>query len=245
VQAIHAAGHYSICYVEAGAQQTGFPDAASFAAADYTNGSNLETTQMQGYANEHWFNLRGFKGWSASAPTTFPSDGLSTATEDSAAAADIATGLAQRFAWCKLEGHDAVEADDLDGYTNKSQTGAAGGGWGLTQADAAGFERWLAHQTHAAGLAIFQKNDSANAAVDEPLFDGVVTEECNYYDDPCSGASGDWTAYLAANKPVLNAEYTSDGETTTKFCQADEAAGIAGALFDLALDGKTYQPCQQ
>ena len=244
VQAIHAAGHYSICYVECGAQQTGFPDAASFASADYTNGSNAATTQMQGYANEHWFNIRGFLHWSSSAPTTFPSDGLSTSAADAMAAADIAAGLAKRFAWCKLEGHDAVEPDDLDGYTNASQTGAAGGGWGLTQAQAAGFERWIAYQTHADGLAVFQKNDSANASVNEPMYDGVITEECNYYDDPCSGSGGDWDAFLAAGKPVLNAEYTSDGETTAKFCQADETAGITGALFDVALDGKTYQPCQ-
>jgi hypothetical protein len=244
VQAIHAAGHYSICYVECGAQQTGFPDAASFASADYTNGSNAATTQMQGYANEHWFNIRGFVSWSASAPTSFPSDGLSTSTADAAAAADIAAGLTRRFAWCKLEGHDAVEPDDLDGYTNASQTGAAGGGWGLTQADAAGFERWIAYQTHADGLAVFQKNDTANAKANEPLYDGVITEECNYYDDPCSGPGGDWDAYLSAGKPVLNAEYTSDGETTAKFCQADDAAGITGALFDVGLDGQTYEPCE-
>ena len=31
-----------------------------------------------------------------------------------------------------------LEPDDLDGYDNPSQTGAAGGGWGLTQADSAG-----------------------------------------------------------------------------------------------------------
>ncbi|MGH2882115.1 MAG: hypothetical protein ACRDPA_05345, partial [Solirubrobacteraceae bacterium] len=51
------------------------------------------------------------------------------------------------------------------------------------------------------------------------------------------------TPYLAAGKPVLNAEYTQDGETTAKFCPADTAAGIIGALFDVDLDGSTYTPC--
>ena len=46
-----------------------------------------------------------------------------------------------------------------------------------------------------------------------------------------------------AGKPVLNAEYTQDGETTAKFCPADTAAGIIGALFDVDLDGNTYTPC--
>jgi hypothetical protein len=117
-------------------------------------------------------------------------------------------------------------------------------GWRLTQADSAGFERWIAYQVHANGLAVLQKNDPANATVDEPLFDGVVTEECNHYSDPCAGPGGDWDAYLAAGKPVLNAEYAQDGETSAAFCAADDAARIWGALFSVALNGATdYQPC--
>ena len=42
----------------------------------------------------------------------------------------------------------------------------------------------------------------------------------------------------------LNAEYTLDGETTAKFCSVDESAGITGSLFDVNLDGATYQPCE-
>jgi hypothetical protein len=159
------------------------------------------------------------------------------------AAVNIAAGLSKRFAWCKLEGQDAVEPDDLDGYTNASASGAPGGGWGLTQADSAGFERWIAFQVHADGLAVLQKNDPANADADEPLFDGVITEECNYYDDPCAGLGGDWDAYLAAGKPVLDAEYVQDGETTGKFCSDDDSWGIWGALFSVALSGATYQVC--
>ncbi len=71
----------------------------------------------------------------------------------------------------------------------------------------------------------------------------MIIEECNAYDDPCAGSGGDATPYLAAGKPVLNAEYTQDGETTAKFCPGDTAAGIIGALFDVDLDGKTYAPC--
>ena len=108
----------------------------------------------------------------------------------------------------------------------------------------AGFERWLAYDIHANGLAAFQKNDPAKEPADEPLFDGMIIEECNYYNDPCSGPGGEVSAYLAAGKPVLNAEYTSDGETTASCCSADESAGITGALFDVDLDGATYQPCK-
>jgi hypothetical protein len=126
----------------------------------------------------------------------------------------------------------------------RSASGAAEAGWGLTRADAAGYERWLADTAHADGLAIFQKNDTANARADEPLYDGVITEECNHFHDPCAGRSGDWDAYLAAGKPVLNAEYASDHETTAQFCPADERAGIIGALFNVLLDGALYRPCR-
>ncbi len=231
VQALHAAGKYSICYIEAGAQQAE-PDSSNFAASDYTNGSDPQTTEMQGWPGEYWYDIRGFANYVAGDPSTL-----------TGAAVNIAAGLGQRIEDCAVEGQDALEPDDLDGYDNPSQTGAAGGGWGLTQADSAGFERWLAYTAHSDGLAVFQKNDPANASVDEPLFDGMIIEECNFYDDPCAGSGGDATPYLAAGKPVLNAEYTQDGETTAKFCPADTAAGIIGALFDVDLDGNTYTPC--
>jgi len=231
VQALHGAGKYSICYIEAGAQQAE-PDSSNFAPADYTNGSNAQTTEMQGWPGEYWYDIRGFANYVAGDPSTL-----------TGAAVNIAAGLTQRIDDCAVEGQDAVEPDDLDGYTNPSQTGAPGGGWGLAQADSAGFERWLAYTAHSDGLAIFQKNDPANASVDEPLFDGMIIEECNAYDDPCAGSGADATPYLAAGKPVLNAEYTQDGETTAKFCPGDTAAGITGALFDVDLDAKTYAPC--
>jgi hypothetical protein len=231
VEAIHAAGHYSVCYVEAGAFQAGFPDDAHFAKTDY--GYGAKRYEMSGYANEWWFDLAGFENYVAGRPSTL-----------NPVAVNIAAGLNDRFKWCALEGQNAVEPDDIDGYTNASATGAKGGGWGLTQADSAGFERWLAYQAHADGLAVLQKNDPANAKVDEPLFDGALSEECNYYDDPCAGQGGDWGPYLAAGKPVFNAEYTQDGETTSEFCSADDHWGIWGALFSVDLDGpKFYKVC--
>ncbi|MGD0808732.1 MAG: endo alpha-1,4 polygalactosaminidase [Acidimicrobiales bacterium] len=231
VKALHAAGHYSVCYVEAGAFQTGFPDDADFAKKDY--GYGAKRYQMSGYPNEWWFDIAGFKNYVAGKASTLDQ-----------VAANIAGGLDDRFKWCALEGQNAVEPDDTDGYTNTSATGAQGGGWGLTQADSAGFERWLAYQAHADGLAVLQKNDPANANVDEPLFDGALSEECNYYADPCAGQGGDWGAYLAAGKPVFNAEYTQDGETTAKFCSADDHWGIWGALFSVGLSGpKSYKVC--
>ncbi len=231
VRALHKAGHYSICYVEVGAFQTGFPDNRDFAPSDY--GYREHRYQMQGWPGEWYFDIRGFRGYVAGKPSTL-----------SGAARNIASGLAKRFGWCELEGQDAVEPDDIDGYTNRSASGARGGGWGLTKADAAGFERWLAYTAHSHHLAVLQKNDPGNAAVDSKLFDGVLSESCNQYHDPCAGRDGDWDAYLKLGKPVLNAEYTSGGETTAKFCAADRRYGIWGALYGLQLSGPTpYRVC--
>jgi hypothetical protein len=236
VAQLHATGKYSICYIEAGAQQAE-PDQGHFAAADY--GSAAKKYAMQGWPGEYWYDTLGFAGWSASSPNAFPGGGAS----DQSIAADIAAGMAQRIAGCAAEGQDAIEPDDLDGYTNPGATGVAGGGWHLTQAAAQGYEAWLAYTAHADGLAAFQKNDGANSAAEVGNFDGMIIEECNYYKDPCAGSGGDATPYLNAGKPVLNAEYSEDRETTAKFCSADTAAGITGALFNVNLDGKTYQPC--
>ena len=230
VAALHAAGKYSICYVEVGAYQTSFPDDANFAPADY--GDAARRYRMQGYPNEWWFNIAGFRDYVAGRSSTL-----------SGVAVNIAAALDKRFRWCRREGQDAVEPDDLDGCTNRSDTGVPGGGWHLTQADSTGFERWLAYDAHAHGLAVFQKNDPANAAANATRFDGMIIEECNYYRDPCSGSRGDATPYLRAGKPVLNAEYTQDGATTARFCAADIAAGITGALFDVGLGRSTYRPC--
>jgi hypothetical protein len=230
VTALHAAGKYSICYVEAGAFQNGFPDDRDFARADY--GGRTSRHQMQGYPGEWWFNLAGFRHYVPGRSSSL-----------TGAARNIAAGLARRIHWCAVEGQDALEPDDLDGYTNRSQSGARGGGWNLTRADSLGFERWLAHTAHADGLAIFQKNDPANAPADSRVYDGMIIEECNHYDDPCSGPGGDGTPYLEKGKPVLDAEYTEDGESTGDFCSADLRAGIAGALFNVDLNGRTYQPC--
>jgi hypothetical protein len=231
VNALHAAGKYSICYVEAGAQQTSFPDKGDFAPADY--GNYAKRYQMRGYPNEWWFDLRGFRHYVPGRQSTLRG-----------AAVNIAAGLAKRIHWCALERQDALEPDDLDGYTNRGATGVKGGGWHLTRADSLGFERWLAHTAHHDGLAIFQKNDPADATIDARTFDGMIIEECNYYDDPCAGPHGDGTPYLSRGKPVLDAEYVQDGETAKKFCAADVAAGISGALFSVDLnDDRNYVPC--
>ena len=51
-------------------------------------------------------------------------------------------------------------------------------------------------------MAVFQKNDPEQARRLAPFFDGVLDEQCNQYAECAS-----FRPYLAAGKPVLNAEY--------------------------------------
>jgi hypothetical protein len=84
-------------------------------------------------------------------------------------------------------------------------------------------------------MAVLQKNDGQQSVEQEPYFDGALSEQCNQYKE-CAL----FQPYLQAGKPVLNAEYKL---SPSRFCAADNAAGIMGARYNLALNGKTYKPC--
>ncbi len=136
--------------------------------------------------------------------------------------------MAARFQMCKEKGFDAVEPDNMEGYANKT-------GFPLTAAEQLTYNEWVADEVHALGMAVLQKNDGEQTPEQQPFFDGAITEECNQFHE-CS----DFEPYLVAGEPVLNAEYKLK---TSRFCAADEAAGIMGARFNLALNGKRFEPC--
>ncbi len=137
--------------------------------------------------------------------------------------------MARRFRQqCQHKDFDAIEGDNIDGYQNNT-------GFPLTASDQLSFDEWVAQQAHSLGLAVFQKNDPSQAGQMETHFDGVLDEQCNQYHE-CSA----FKPYLKAGKPVLNAEYKL---TKSQFCSADQALGIMGARYNLALNGRRYQPC--
>jgi hypothetical protein len=136
--------------------------------------------------------------------------------------------MTARFQMCKEKGFDAVEPDNIEGYANDT-------GFPLTAQDQLTYNEWIADEVHSLGMAVLQKNDGEQTGELQPYFDGVITEQCNQYSE-CA----DFDPYLAAGKPVLNAEYKLP---TSKFCAADNASGIMGARFNLALNGHKFEPC--
>jgi hypothetical protein len=136
--------------------------------------------------------------------------------------------MAARFHMCQEKGFDAVEPDNIEGYSNDT-------GFPLTAQEQLTYNEWIAEEVHSLGMAVLQKNDAAQTPELESFFDGALTEECNQFHE-CA----DFDPYLAAGKPVLNAEYKLPKR---RFCAADVAAGIMGARFNLALNGRRYEPC--
>jgi hypothetical protein len=136
--------------------------------------------------------------------------------------------MTARFQMCHEKGFDAVEPDEMEAYSNKS-------GFPITAQEQLTYNEWIAREVHSLGMAVLQKNDSEQTATLEPYFDGALVEQCNQYHE-CS----DFQPYLTAGEPVLNAEYSL---STSRFCAADDAAGMMGARFNLALNGKRFEPC--
>jgi hypothetical protein len=139
----------------------------------------------------------------------------------------LAPIMTARMQMCVQKGFDALEPDNIDGYTNST-------GFPLTATDQLNYNEWIANTAHSLGLSVGLKNDVDQTAQLEPYFDWALDEQCNQYSE-----CGTEQVFTSNNKAVFNAEYSGG----TGFCAADVAAHINGALFDLNLDGKTDTPC--
>ncbi len=93
---------------------------------------------------------------------------------------------------------DAVEPDNVDGYTNPT-------GFDLVGDDQLDYNRWLAQQAHARALSIGLKNDvdQVPALVDD--FDWALNEECVTYEE-CETNS----PFIDQGKAVFHVEYVDD-----------------------------------
>ena len=105
--------------------------------------------------------------------------------------ANVRSIMEKRLDLAKSKGCDGVEPDNVDGYTNKP-------GLPLTAATQLDYNRFLADQAHARGLAVALKNDVAQLADLAESFDMAVNEQCHQYKE-CGG----YKAFTSANKPVV------------------------------------------
>lgn len=111
----------------------------------------------------------------------------------------------------KDKGCDAVDPDNVDGYTNST-------GFTLKYGDQLTYDKMLATEAHARGLAIGLKNNllQINDLVDS--FDFAINESCWDYDE-CDYM----LPFIERNKPVFGIEYN---KTTAQFCPQSNASNF-------------------
>ena len=122
-----------------------------------------------------------------------------------------------RFQRCKDMGFAAIEPDNMDVYDNES-------GFRLSRRDGVRYIKALADMAHGMGLEIGQKNVPEITRQLIGDMDFVITEDC-FSDGWCEDVS----AYSAAGKPVLAAEYTDtnvDWAAACAFARANDYSMI-------------------
>lgn len=119
--------------------------------------------------------------------------------------------MGRRMDLAEQKGCDAVEPDNVDGYTNDT-------GFRLTARDQIRFNKMLAIEAHKRGLAIGLKNDGEQARILEPWFDFAVVEQCFEY-----RFCDRYLSFVKAGKAVLGVEYHVPAKT---FCPVANKLGM-------------------
>lgn len=130
---------------------------------------------------------------------------------------------------------DGVEPDNMDAFDNNPGFALDGD----TQLD---YNRFIAREARARGLAVGLKNDVAQLDALEPDFDFAVNEQCHEYDE-CEG----YRVFTSRGKPVFNAEYKSrwvnDAAARNAMCSAALAAKLQTLVLPVQLDGSFRYSC--
>lgn len=136
--------------------------------------------------------------------------------------------MAKRLDLAKNKHCDAVDADNVDGH----QTGNANIGFSFN--DQLVYNKWLADQAHARGLAIGLKNDLDQINELHAYFDFAINEQCHVYNE-CHL----YQPMLSAGKAVFNLEYTDSNHVSTHDqtkCTSQHLQGMSTQFKHLTLD---------
>lgn len=134
------------------------------------------------------------------------------------------------------KGCDGVEPDNVDAYQNDSSFDLDA----MSQLD---FNRFLAAEAHARGLAVGLKNDLDQIGELVEHFDFAVNEQCFEY-----GECDAYANFTAAGKPVFNAEYAEHYQLNEdggrdELCRSAHAASIATLVLPHDLDDSLRFAC--
>ena len=140
----------------------------------------------------------------------------------------LAKPLRARFDLCRRKGFDAVEPDNINGYTNDT-------GFPLTAHDQLRFNRWVAHEVHKRGMSVALKNDPEQAAKLVGRFDFAVVEQCFQFHE-----CGRFSPFIKAGKAVFEAEYEI---APSSYCHRAAVLGFSSIRKSYPLTARPWKPC--
>ncbi|MGQ7848167.1 endo alpha-1,4 polygalactosaminidase [Granulosicoccus sp. 3-233] len=144
--------------------------------------------------------------------------------------------MATRLDMALAKGCDGVDPDNVDGYSN--QTGIE-----LMRNDQLSYNRYLAGQAHARGLAIGLKNSVGLAGQLIDDYDFTVNESCDRHDE-CD----ELDIFIRQGKPVLHVEYRPEfrlrPKVFTKFCRHFQDKRFSTLVLPRDLDDDYRLSCQ-
>jgi hypothetical protein len=173
-----------------------------------------------------YFSAGSFEDWRDDAPQ-FPAAALGNALDGwpgerwlDTRAAGVRAVMRARMDLAVSKKCDAVDPDNVDGYTNRP-------GFPLTAATQLDYNKFLAAEAHARGLSVGLKNDLSQVASLADDFDFAVNEQCQAYSE-----CGLLAPFIARSKAVFGIEYTG---SSAAVCAAANAANFDTHLKKLDL----------
>lgn len=196
--------------------------------------STIDELKAQGKRVICYFSGGSWEDWRTDA-SSFPSSVLGNGLDGwpgerwlDVRALDILRPIMQkRIEAAKAKGCDAVDSDNMDGYTNNS-------GFPLTYAHQLAYNRMIASIAHANGMGIGLKNDLDQIPDLVDYFDFAVNEQCYQYNE-CNTLA----PFITRGKPVYNIEYNV---SPSVFCPKSKVAKFDSIYKKLNLDG-WVDPC--
>jgi len=146
----------------------------------------------------------------------------------------VKENMKKRLDLAKQKHCDAVEPDNVDGYTNDP-------GFPMTAVDQLRYNQWLAQEAHKRGLSIGLKNDLGQVKELEPYFDWALNEQAFQYNEYKK-----LRPFIQAGKAVFGVEYGNPNVTAdrNKFlsdvCPTAKTEKFSWLLKHIDLDARRF-----
>ncbi|HKJ26214.1 MAG TPA: endo alpha-1,4 polygalactosaminidase [Anaerolineales bacterium] len=199
-----------------------------------TPAEDIQTLQARGVRVICYFSAGSWEDWRADAEN-FPPEVIGNPLEDWEGESwlDIRQQtalqpiMAARLDLAQEKGCDAVDPDNIDGYTNNT-------GFEISSTDQIAYNLWLAGEAHQRGLGVGLKNDLDQVPSLVNVFDFAVNEECYTYQE-CDRLM----PFVWSDKAVFGIEYEADPRL---FCPTADQDGFSFVLKNWELD-EFAEPC--